>query len=375
MPVIFTIPFVLGTLYLWWRVTAAFPRLRKSWIFNVFFWLALLMCIPFLLHWRPRGETYEWLLFVPWVWMAIVNWFAWPFLFFDGWNLFFGGVSRFWKRAEILRVPMRRVGVVALSFLGIAIAWGLWEANFPRIQRLEIDAPQLTEEVRIGCIADLHLSPVPNWYRLNKMIRIVNQEDVDILLNLGDISDGRGKSLERQVEALQKLQCRTGLKFAVEGNHEYREGLDYTMMLHRLSGFQMLKNESVMVGEHLMIYGVEDRYSELYGRPHSSMIFPEHSSDKVFALYLIHQPDPPSTTAEPHKVDLQLSGHTHGGQLFPNSAIARWRYRVPTGELLTMPEGRLLYIHRGTGAYGPPFRMGARSEIVFITLKPGGKQE
>ncbi len=375
MPVIYTIPFVVLTLYLWWRVTAAFPCLRKSWIFNILYCALLLVCIPFLLHWRPRGELNEWLMFIPLTWMAVVAFLFWPFALMDGWNLVFWGVSRFWKRGASVLIPLRKEGIVACSFLGVAILWGLWEANFPRIHRLEVEALQLTEEVRIGCISDLHLSPVPNWYRLNKVIRILNQEDVDILVNLGDLSDGRGKRLERQVDALRQLHCRTGVKVSVEGNHEYREGLDYTLGLHARSGFQLLKNQSVMVGEHLLLYGVEDKKTEEYVRPSEAVTIPDHPADKVFGLYLIHQPDPPLVSGEWNRVDLQLSGHTHGGQIFPNTLATRWRYRVPTGELLDTAWGGKLYIHRGTGLYGPPFRIGARSEIVFLTLKPGARKQ
>jgi predicted MPP superfamily phosphohydrolase len=222
-------------------------------------------------------------------------------------------------------------------------------------------------------ISDVHVGPTIKRGYVDAIVDAANALDADVIAITGDLVDGSVPQLAADVQPLAKLTARHGVYF-VTGNHEYYSGEPaWTRELQRL-GLRVLTNEHVVVarGESaLVVAGVTD-----YSAHHFN---PQHRSDPAAALsgapanaavriLLAHQPRTAPAAASAG-FDLQLSGHTHGGQFWP------WNLFVPLQQPFTAGLHRLnqlsIYVSRGTGYWGPPKRFGAPSEITRIRLVAG----
>jgi predicted MPP superfamily phosphohydrolase len=222
---------------------------------------------------------------------------------------------------------------------------------------------------RIVQISDIHVGPTIKAGYLQKIVDRVNTLDADVVAITGDLVDGSVRELAAQVAPLAQLRARHGVYF-VTGNHEYYSGVHGWLAELRRLGIRVLHNEHVLLrhgGAELVLAGVTDFNGHHFD--------PAHKSDPVAALagapaeavkvLLAHQPRS-ATAAAQAGFDLQISGHTHGGQFFP------WKYFVPLQQPFTAGLHQLdrlqVYVSRGTGYWGPPKRIGAPSEISDIRL-------
>jgi len=226
----------------------------------------------------------------------------------------------------------------------------------------------------IAQITDIHVGPTIRRHYVERIVAAVNQLEADVIAITGDLVDGSVRELAAHVQPLAQLRARYGAYF-VTGNHEYYSGeRAWTSELRRL-GLRVLMNEHVVLDHgdaKLVLAGVPD-----YGAHHFD---PVNRSDPAAALarapedvgakiLLAHQPrSAPAAAAA--GFDLQLSGHTHGGQFWP------WNYFVRFQQPFTAGLDRLgslwIYTSRGTGYWGPPKRFGAPSEITRIRLVAPG---
>jgi predicted MPP superfamily phosphohydrolase len=232
--------------------------------------------------------------------------------------------------------------------------------------------PAALEGFTIAQISDIHVGPTIKAPYLQGIVDAVNRLDADLVAVTGDLVDGSVAELGGQVAPLAGLVSRHGT-FFVTGNHEYYSGaLPWLAELRRL-GVHVLMNQHVVLergGASMVLAGVAD-----YGAHNFD---PSHRSDPVAALkgaplsaavriLLAHQPRS-AAAAEQAGFDLQLSGHTHGGQFFP------WVFLVRLQQPFTAGLHRLgklwVYVSRGTGYWGPPTRLGAPSEITRLRLVP-----
>jgi predicted MPP superfamily phosphohydrolase len=222
----------------------------------------------------------------------------------------------------------------------------------------------------IAQISDIHVGPTNKARYLQGIVDAVNRLEADLVAVTGDLVDGSVAELRGHVAPLSGLVSRHGT-FFVTGNHEYYSGAVPWMAELRRLGIQVLQNEHVVLergGASMVLAGVAD-----YGAHHFD---PSHRSDPVAALQgapagaavrilLAHQPRS-AAAAERAGFDLQLSGHTHGGQFFP------WVFFVRLQQPFTAGLHRLgrlwVYVSRGTGYWGPPKRLGAPSEITRLRL-------
>jgi predicted MPP superfamily phosphohydrolase len=222
----------------------------------------------------------------------------------------------------------------------------------------------------IAQISDIHVGPTIKAAYLQDIVDRVNRMDADMVAVTGDLVDGSVAELRKHVAPLAGLVSRHGT-FFVTGNHEYYSGAVPWMAELRRLGIQVLHNQHVVLergGASMVLAGVAD-----YGAHHFD---PSHRSDPVAALLgapasasvrilLAHQPRS-AAAAEQAGFDLQLSGHTHGGQFFPWVFLVRLQQPFTAG---LHRLGRLwVYVSRGTGYWGPPKRLGAPSEITRLRL-------
>lgn len=224
---------------------------------------------------------------------------------------------------------------------------------------------------RIVQISDIHVGPTIKQGYLSRIVQEVNSLEADLVAITGDLVDGRVHELSSHTKPLAELTARHG-SFFVTGNHEYYSGaLDWIHELDRL-GVRVLLNEHVQLahdGATLVVAGVTDYsagsfYHDHQSDPHAAIAGAPSDAPKIL---LAHQPRS-AQAAESAGFDLQLSGHTHGGQFWP------WKYFVPLQQPYVAGLHKLqdlwVYVSRGTGYWGPPIRFGAPSEITCLTLVP-----
>ena len=224
----------------------------------------------------------------------------------------------------------------------------------------------------IAQITDVHVGPTIGGDHVEAVVDAVNRLEADLVAITGDLVDGSVRQLAGHTAPLARLRARHGA-FFVTGNHEYYSGAHAWIGELRRLGIRVLLNEHVVLahdGASLLVAGVTD---------HSAHHFdPAHRSDPAAAIagapadvgvrvLLAHQPRS-AFAAAPAGFDLQLSGHTHGGQFLPWNLFVRFQQPFTAG-LARL--GRLwVYTSRGTGYWGPPKRLGAPSEITFLRLVP-----
>lgn len=319
------------------------------------------------------------------VWAIVSAWtgYVWMgFLFIaiclslplDGYHLLIGLGQRLMQQdwAHLMLSRRQCVGLAALGALGIMV-YGAFEAYHLRIEKITLTTPKLptkVKSVRIVQISDLHLGLMYYPGRLQPVLNAIDALKPDVLVSTGDLVDGRTPSTDSLTIKLNTLKAPLG-KFAVTGNHEFYMGLENSEQFIKKAGFQLLRNQSVNVGKHLAITGVD--YPA--GTADSGLGEAEllaANSPKRFSLLLKHRPVLAHVNRT--RFDLQLSGHTHKGQIFPFNLLIALSYPIRCGlHQLEGPNPAHLYISRGTGTWGPPIRLMAPPEITVIDLIPSGK--
>jgi uncharacterized protein len=232
--------------------------------------------------------------------------------------------------------------------------------------------PAALDGFTIAQISDIHVGPTIKRPYLARIVEAVNALGADMVAVTGDLVDGSVRELGPHVAPLATLASRHGT-FFVTGNHEYYSGAGPWVVELRRLGLTVLMNEHVVLehgGAALVIAGVTDHSAQHFDPAQASdpgaaiAGAPAHAGAR---LLLAHQPRS-AEAAEQAGFDLQLSGHTHGGQFLP------WNLFVPLQQPFTAGLHRLrrlwIYTSRGTGYWGPPKRLGAPSEITRLRLVP-----
>jgi predicted MPP superfamily phosphohydrolase len=311
------------------------------------------------------------LTFVSSAWMGVMFYF---FLLAMGLDLTLMGLRAFSRLSGMdLGVhSLSRKGVAAFLGVGVFFLGGAaWmEARNLGVTRLDIPLRSLPPEMdgfSLVQVSDVHYGMLMENGKLLRIVKQVNELQADLIVITGDLVDEAVSHMEEMAAPLSQLQARHGV-LAVTGNHEYYAGVNRAVAIMRSAGIEVLRNELKVLPGGLQILGVDDPTgSRRMGEPvadlkrHLSRLNPEKPS-----ILLFHQPTYFEETAL-FKVGLQLSGHTHGGQLFPIIYISRMIYPRTPG-LHRIGES-LLYVSRGAGTWGPPMRLGSPPEIVHIKLR------
>jgi predicted MPP superfamily phosphohydrolase len=264
------------------------------------------------------------------------------------------------------------VGIIVLIFVFLTVVYGGWNARNPIVKEYDIsvhkDAGDL-EQLRITMISDIHYGPIIDTRRLDRMLDITEELRPDIILLAGDITDGslpEGES-QKLAEVLGQMQAPYGT-FVVPGNHDRdlrNEGSELVRYLQE-AGIPVLKDEYIaIVNDSFYLIGRDDpnRRNER-GRMELVDIMKGIDPSKPLIL-LDHQPID-LENAKQNGIDLQLSGHTHRGQIFPAQLITGRIYELDWG-LLKKDEYHLI-VSSGYGTWGPPLRIGNNPEVVSITM-------
>ncbi|MFJ8435760.1 metallophosphoesterase [Kitasatospora sp. NPDC094019] len=223
--------------------------------------------------------------------------------------------------------------------------------------------PAAAHGYRIAVVSDIHLGPILGRAHTQRIVDTINAARPDLITIVGDLVDGTVPELGRDAEPLARLRARDGAYF-VTGNHEYFSGAAPWVDFVRELGVHPLQNARVELGG-FDLAGVNDIAGEREGDgPDFGRALGDRDPARTSVL-LSHQPVTIHDAVR-HGVDLQLSGHTHGGQLWPGNYIAE--LANPTVAGLERYGDTQLYVTRGAGAWGPPVRVGAPSDITIVTL-------
>ncbi|MFD7923584.1 metallophosphoesterase [Streptomyces sp. NPDC059740] len=274
--------------------------------------------------------------------------------------------------------PARAVAVAVAVVSAGLLAWGHHEAmRVPRVKRLDVHLPRLgggLDGTRVVLLADTHYGPIDRVRWSTRVAEAVNALDADVVVHAGDIADGTPAQRREQSAPLGTVRSRLA-KVYVTGNHEYfAEPQGWLDRMAEL-GWEPLHNRHVVVergGDRLVLAGVDDLTAEssgLVGHRANLLGALAGTDPEQPVLLVAHQPKYVEQAAAAG-IDLQVSGHTHGGQIWPFNFLVRIDQPVVHG-LSRHGERTRLYTSRGTGFWGPPFRVFAPSEITLLTLRPG----
>lgn len=270
-------------------------------------------------------------------------------------------------RRRLLRIGTPLVLIASLLVTG----YGMFEAERIRITRTTVSSAALPAEfdgLRIAVLSDIHVGPIRGADFTRRVVEMAAAEAPDVVMIVGDVIDGRIGQVGDAIEPLRDLRAPLGV-FAVSGNHEVyspdrREWLERWGSL----GIEVLDNRNTTIernGARIRVAGLSDRST-----PGDDAPAPERALRGVdaddFTVLLAHQPRQVSSVAG-KDVDLQLSGHTHGGQLWPTRYLVMLQQPVVDG--LAEIDGTAVFTTRGAGTWGPVVRVGAPPEIPILTLR------
>lgn len=331
-----------------------------------FVWLALSTFMMFLLFVSRRTKRIssaagrKWTDRISGVWMLFV-------LF----TFFFLLLIDFVKKMTDLHLSSGAVLSVSFLFSLLLLGMGIKQANTVQKTMIKVSTSKLPKgcpKLRIVQLTDLHLGPFVGLPLLAQILRKVREVDPDIVVVTGDVADGRLTGRKREIGMLRRIKPRYGM-YAVPGNHDYYDDIDEAVFFMESAGMKVLRTEAVEAGG-IIIAGADDRDHLIIeqwnlSRSETLVLSHEREQREKFLLLLRHRPIVEKGT-EGH-FDLQLSGHTHGGQLFP---LISSRHRIPgyARGLKKLKCGGFLYVSNGAGFVGPPVRLLAPPEIAVIDL-------
>lgn len=274
---------------------------------------------------------------------------------------------------EITRNLNPALGLAVVILVVGIVSYGAWNARHPQVKHYDLtiakQAGQL-KQIHVVMVSDIHLGTIVHNGNLTKMVNMVNELKPDLILFAGDVFDENIESSNKQQvsDNFRKLSAPYGV-FAVLGNHEYFGGnAEEAIKYLGEAGVKVLRDSSAKIAGSFYLIGRDDRSGARYnGGPRQDLNTLMQGLDRSFPIILMdHQP---SQLEEPVEqgVDLQLSGHTHAGQLFPIRYITRQIFEDDWG-LLRKGNFQLI-VSSGYGTWGPPIRLGNTPEVVDIMIK------
>lgn len=269
-----------------------------------------------------------------------------------------------------------------MVFAGAFVALGagmLWALHGPGVEEVDIPVEGLApglDGLRIVQISDLHVGPTIGRRYVRRVVDIAKALRPDLYALTGDFVDGPVARLAPELASLGELP-QVAPAFFVTGNHEYYSGADAWIAYFGTLGIRVLQNEHVVIqrnGAPLLVAGVNDPTAARFDRARKPA--PDRAAGTgtggMFRLLLAHNPKL-APRAAAAGFDLQLSGHTHGGQFFPWTLAVRWIH-APHVTGLSREGAMCVYVSAGTGAWGPPVRFGTRTEVTLLRLVAAGRR-
>ena len=260
-----------------------------------------------------------------------------------------------------------------LDYASVAVALGIsgramYEAKFIELEKVDVKINNLKQDYSIVQLSDVHIGGLIDQKFIRDIVKRVNVLNPDIVVITGDLVDIALEYAKPALAELKNLRSKYGIYFIV-GNHEYLHGIDDIIETVNSMGIKTLENENVYIGEKgkgFNLAGVYDYvgYRMNHHKPDLEFAL-ENKDDNSPTILLAHQPKFIEEVQE--NIALVLSGHTHGGQLYPFRILVKMVQPYLAG-LYAHNKKTQIYVNKGTGFWGPPMRLGASSEITYITV-------
>ena len=339
----------------------------------------ILLSVPFLLviwlpavHWNHEGPESVYHQGMQWAAFTSMGLLSFLLLFCVLRDLFFIAMI-FWPRFQGNIYGLSGTFAVMSAAASFFLLGTFFARRSPRVLPVDVfmqNIPKGLDGFKIAQISDLHIGYAIKKEFVEKVVATVNGLEADAVVLTGDIGDGEAKLLRESTEPLGRLESKQGTYY-VTGNHEYYWGADdWVNELRNLKITPLLGEHRLLEknGGRLLLAGVADRSAEHFKpgspvKPEDALKGAPPSDCKIL---LTHQPSG-APESEAAGFDLQLSGHTHGGQFLPWTLLARFFHPHLAG--LGRCGKMWIYVNRGTGYWGPPVRLGSPSEITLLTLR------
>jgi uncharacterized protein len=263
------------------------------------------------------------------------------------------------------------IGLFVISSVIVIITAGFFNGRNFKIKTFELNLPKRgskLSQLNLVVISDIHLSPINNDSFLRKIISRINDLNADIILMPGDVVDDRAEILQRNGIGLafKELKSKYGV-FASTGNHEFINGVDHCVKFIREFGITVLRDEFIKIGDMFYIVGREDVSKGNFTGEKRMKLHDILSGmkDNLPIILLDHTPVRLNEAVE-NKIDLQLSGHTHNGQMFPLNFVTKLIYELSWGYLKKV--NTHFYVSSGIGSWGPPVKLASDAEIINFKI-------
>ncbi|WP_199753231.1 metallophosphoesterase [Actinoplanes sp. ATCC 53533] len=268
------------------------------------------------------------------------------------------------RRLLLARGAAIFAGLTAVGTTGYGVKSALGPPQLDRVQLPMAKLPRAMDGTRLAVVSDIHLGPLTGAQHAGRIVNLINSVNADIVCIVGDLVDGTVAELGRFAAPLADIESRRGAYF-VTGNHEYYSGYqEWVAEVARL-GVRPLRNERLEIGG-LDLAGVNDIGGVEFGDgPDLRRALGDRDVGRPVVL-MAHQPVV-ARDAAPFGVDLQVSGHTHGGQMVPFNLLVPLQQPVVSG--FGEVDGVPVYVTNGAGFWGPPVRVGAPPQVTVIELR------
>ena len=355
--------------YIFTKIRDAFSLTVLSSILLLSF--LLLMVVSPLLVWFLEKHGYESIArtaaYVGYTWMGFAFLFFASSMAIDGYR-FILYLSSLILKKDIGAPSFSLRFFIPFFFALAAGVYGHFEAWDIRTERIMVKSPKIpkgSEALKIAQISDVHLGMIVREERLRRILQKVKMENPDIFISTGDLVDAQINHLDGLTQLFQEIHPRLG-KFAITGNHEYYAGLRQALDFTRRAGFRLLRGKGITIGGVLNMAGVDDPTGLHYGEENVSErgLLASLPRDK-FTILLKHRPVIAKEILG--LFDLQISGHTHRGQIFPFVVLSRLFFPYNSG-FFQLSNQAILYVSRGSGTWGPPIRFLAPPEVTIFEV-------
>jgi uncharacterized protein len=335
-------------------------------------WLiaACLTFTPFLAYlipatWpQPLVRTVWWLVFI---WMGSIFYLFWLHLLGFVLEL----LTRLTPRSWTAWFPRgkRQLGLIVLAAV-MTVGYGLYAANSHwNMPRLVIESPHISRDIRVVLVSDTHFGVMTRHAWVERLVASIQNLKPDLVLFAGDQVNDHPEWLESKARIVAELNPALGM-FGVLGNHEFYVGLQTSKAFHDQAAIRLLRNETLVLPDTgIQLIGIDDPAWGFADRgltvQELDRLAPEILADH-FRILVTHRPWGWEEKAVPLGIELQVAGHTHGGQIFPFHWFVRLFYKHVAGHF--EKDGSHLFVSSGALGWGPPLRVGSRREIVVIEL-------
>ncbi len=370
--VVFFLLYGACNFYVFMKAKAALHPGPGASLLMICFILAMVAC-PFIVRMLERSghESFATLAaYLGYTWLGLVFLFVSSSFVLDAYRfLLYASGLLLTRDVSSLSVSARTAFFVPLGLAAVIAVYGYFEAKQIRTEHVILGTHKLPsglERLRIVQISDVHLGLIVGEERLGSILREVKKANPDILVSTGDLVDAEICGAKGFAQLLADVRPKYG-KFGVTGNHEFYAGLAQSIDCAGQAGIIMLRGKAHTVEGLITIAGVDDPTARFFGlgAPISERDVLSSLPSGIFTLLLKHRPAIDSESQG--LFDLQLSGHTHKGQIFPFSLVTRMYYPVHAG-LQKLANGSHLYVSRGSGTWGPPIRFLSPPEVTVIDL-------